>query len=340
MALDPEDRRRLRRLQHLLEALESQGPRRVDGPLEELPRLYRHATSCLAHLEAKAADPRLRNTVRDLLGRTQVILYAPAASRRGDLIGRAWRFFARDCPRTIRSEWKLLAASAIVFYGLATLAFVGVARDLDLAFSLLDPGVVLGEIEQLEETPEGEPFRGNFTFGLGQSPQTAGWIMVHNMGVGTLFFASSLLPPLYLLILTQNALMLGTYTAVAGHWEQAGAISSVLWCHGAIELQSILLAGLAGLVAVRALVAPGARTRRHALTVESQRAWRILAPVFPMLFVAGMIEGYVSPHAPLGVRLTIAVGTGLALLAWLLLGGRSGESVPTPPLAAPPARPR
>jgi len=340
MALDPDDRRRLRRLQHLLEQLEQNGPRRVDGPLEELPRLYRHATSCLAHLEAKAADPLLRNTVRDLLGRTQVILYAPAASGRGDLFLRAWRFFTRDCPRTIRSEWKLLLASTIVFYGLATLAFVGVARDLDLAFSLLDPSVVLGEIEQLEETPDGEPFRGNFTFGLGESPQTAGWIMVHNMGVGTLFFASSLIPPLYLLILTQNALMLGTYTAVAGHWDQAGAISSVLWCHGAIELQSILLAGLAGLVAVRAFIAPGARTRRHALALESQRAWRILAPVFPMLFVAGMIEGYVSPHASPEVRLGVAVGTGLLLLGWLCLGGRSPDAPVSRPLAAPPARPR
>ncbi|MEM7287700.1 MAG: DUF2520 domain-containing protein, partial [Actinomycetota bacterium] len=32
-------------------------------------------------------------------------------------------------------------------------------------------------------------------------------------------------------------------------------------------------------------------------------AWRLLAPVFPMLFVAGMIEAFVSPHAPLEVRL-------------------------------------
>ena len=235
---------------------------------------------------------------------------------------RALVFLLEVAPRAIRAEARLLACSFGLLYGLAFLAWVGVSRDLDLAYSLLTPEFVDQEIAQLAALNEGQAFRGNFTFGLGESPVTAGWIMLHNLGVGVVFFATALLPPLYLYMLGTNALMLGTYTAVAGHWGQAGAISSILWTHGVLEIQAIVLVGTAGLVLVRAWVRPGARTRGHALQHESRRALELFAPVFPMLVVAGLIEGFVSPHAPLAVRLAVAIGSGLALVAWVGLGGR------------------
>ena len=118
--------------------------------------------------------------------------------------------------------------------------------------------------------------------------------------------------------------MLGTYTGVAAHWGQAGAISSILWCHGVIELQTIVLAAAAGIVLIRAWLAPGPWTRRHAMRRESRRAWALMAPVFPLLFVSGLIEGYVSPHAPTGVRLFMAGATALLLVLWVVFGGRGG----------------
>ena len=71
---------------------------------------------------------------------------------------------------------------------------------------------------------------------------------------------------------------------------------------------------------------PGAWSRRHALRRESRVAWRLFAPVFPLLFCAGLIEGFVSPHAPAAVRIATAVGTGVLLVAWALLGGLLGPS--------------
>ena len=45
-----------------------------------------------------------------------------------------------------------------------------------------------------------------------------------------------------------------------------------------------------------------------------------------MLFCAGMIEAFVSPHAPLGIRLMVAVVTGLGLIAWIGFCGRGAET--------------
>jgi len=61
------------------------------------------------------------------------------------------------------------------------------------------------------------------------------------------------------------------------------------------------------------------------MALESRRAWKLLAPVFPMLFCAGTIEGFVSPHAGLAVRVATAVVTGAAMIAWVVLGGRKRE---------------
>jgi uncharacterized membrane protein SpoIIM required for sporulation len=290
--------------------------------LLELPRLYRHACTRLAELEAEGEDPRLAAELRARIAAAHGILMVDEPRRRGDRLGRTLELVLRVSPRAIRAEWRLLACSFGLVYGLALLAWLGVRRDLDLAYSLLDPAMVQSEIEQLAALAEGEPFRGNFDFGLGRSPLTAGALMLHNIGIGILFFASALLPPLYLYILSTNGLMLGTYTAVASHWGQASAISSILWTHGVIEIQALVLAGTAGLVLVRAWVRPGPYTRGHAMARESRRALELFTPVIPLLVGAGLIEAFVSPHAPLAVRLAVAGASALALIAWVALGGR------------------
>jgi uncharacterized membrane protein SpoIIM required for sporulation len=313
----------------------------TEPELWELHRLYRHACTALAALDPDERESDRARELRDLLARAHGVLLSDERPSGLPWLVRALRFLLMDSPRAVRAEWRLLLVSLSLFYGLAACAWFGVSRDLDLAYSLLSPAGVEQEIEQLAALEAGEPFRGNFTFGLGESPLTAGWILLHNIGVGILFFASALVPPLYLFMLGSNALMLGTYTAVTGHWGQAGAISSVLWTHGVLELQALCLVGTAGLVLVRAWIRPGPFSRGHALVRESARALELFAPVFPLLVVAGLIEGFVSPHAPLAVRLATAAASALALLSWTWLGGRAAPA-PRARLRttdAPPARP-
>jgi len=333
-ALDDHDLAMLRKLRGLIDRGRHGRNGRERGldrtQAAELSAAYRHACTCLARLDARGDRSARAVEVRRIVGQAHGLLYrAPGLGGPAALTRRVLRFFLVEAPRTIRAERRLLALTFGLVYGLAALSFFLVRADLDLAPSLFDANAVANQIEQLEATEAGEPFRGNFTFGPGESPQTAGWIMLHNMWVGLLFFVTGLLPPLFLLILATNGMMLGTYTAVAAHWGQAGSISSILWCHGTLEIQAIILAGSAGLTLFRALVLPGPRTRRVALEHESRIAWRLFAPTIPLLFVAGMIEGFISPHAPFGVRMLTAVVSGALLLAWALFGGR--ERAPATP---------
>ena len=327
-----DDDSRLAALRRLLDRAESAGPASLgEADLLELFRLYRFASSLLARIRTRGGkSPAADERIRALVTRAHALVHVPATEGRRGLVERAIGFLLDEVPRAIRGEWKVVAASFALVYGLAIASFVAVRRDLGTAYSLMSPEVVSQEIHQLESTAHGEPFRGNFTFGLGQSPVTAGWIMTHNMTVGILFFGSGLIPPLFLILLSLNGLMLGTYTAIAAHWGQAGSISSILWCHGVFEIEALVLAGAAGLVLVRAWIAPGPWSRRHAMQLESAKAWRLLAPVFPMLFVAGMIEGFVSPHASTPARVGVAAASAMVLVIWIGLGGRTRRASGSP----------
>lgn len=296
--------------------------------LLELPRLYRYAASKLSEVATRGGDEAGAARLNDLVARAHQILFAGLDRANEPFLRRAARYVWSDVPAALRSEWKLLALNAAVLYGLSTAAFFAVRGDLDLAYSLFDPGTIADEIRQLEATAAGEPFRGNFTFGIGKSSSAAGYVMGNNMRVGVVFFASALVPPLYLFVLTTNSLMLGAYTGVASHWGQAGAISSILWCHGVLEIQAIVIAGTAGLVLARAWIAPGPWSRKHAMAIESSKALKLLAATFPLLFFAGLIEGFVSPHAPFAVRIATAIGTGVLLVAWILLGRERATAEP------------
>lgn len=295
-----------------------------DEEIESFPRLYRRVSTLVAEQQTSGSDPLELQRCRALLLEAHALANT-RSSGAGELLRSLWRLYMVEVPRAVRREWKLVASCALFVYGLAFVSGLLVERDLELAFSLSSTDMVSTEITQLANTKPGEPFRGNFTFGLGESPTNAGWIMAHNMFVGVLFFGAGLVPPLFLLLLALNGLMLGVYTAVAMHWDQGWQISSILWCHGTLEIQALLLAGAGGLVLVRAWIAPGPWTRQHALTLESARAMRLLAPVFPMLFCAGTIEAFVSPHAPVQVRMVVAGVSLVVMVLWFGFGGRGTD---------------
>jgi uncharacterized membrane protein SpoIIM required for sporulation len=94
--------------------------------------------------------------------------------------------------------------------------------------------------------------------------------------------------------------------------------------HGSIELPAIFLAGGAGLILGRGLLEPGTLPRRDALAEAGGRAIRLVLGVIPILVVAGVIEGFISP-VPMPAMPKFVIGAAmLALLVlYLTLAGRT-----------------
>jgi uncharacterized membrane protein SpoIIM required for sporulation len=64
-----------------------------------------------------------------------------------------------------------------------------------------------------------------------------------------------------------------------------------------------------------ALVEPGARTRPEALSAEAPRAVVLVLATAPWLVLAGLVEGFVTPHH-LPLLPAVAIGFGLATPYW------------------------
>jgi uncharacterized membrane protein SpoIIM required for sporulation len=72
-----------------------------------------------------------------------------------------------------------------------------------------------------------------------------------------------------------------------------------------------------------ALVMPGDLTRADALKSRGMEAIRLIIGCVPVLVVAGIIEGFISPRPiPVAIRIAIGVLTGIALWLYLFLAGR------------------
>jgi uncharacterized membrane protein SpoIIM required for sporulation len=109
---------------------------------------------------------------------------------------------------------------------------------------------------------------------------------------------------------------------------QAYGFSPNLWgfvaAHGAVELSVIFIAGGAGLQLGWSVLRPGLITRQAALRMAARRAAYLLLGCMPLLIIAGLIEGFISPSAlPITLKMAVSFTTGVALYSYLILAGRT-----------------
>ena len=93
--------------------------------------------------------------------------------------------------------------------------------------------------------------------------------------------------------------------------------------HGVLELSAICIAAGGGYLLAAAILLPGNRTRRRALAENGRRAIKLICGSSLLLFVAGSLEGLVSPipYWPLELKLVVSAATAVFMIAYLG-GGR------------------
>ena len=90
----------------------------------------------------------------------------------------------------------------------------------------------------------------------------------------------------------------------------------------------IFISGGAGLQVAHAIIRPGLRSRRESIAEAGRAAALLACGCVPLLVVAGILEGFVSPSGlPGWQKLIIGLTTGIVLYTYLWFGGRESASV-------------
>jgi uncharacterized membrane protein SpoIIM required for sporulation len=298
-------------LERLLARSEGNGLRHLDaGEIDVLARTYRAVVSDLAIAQRDFPGDQLTLWLNGLASRAHLRLYrAPAPSWR-----RLGQFFWTDFARRFRAAWPYLAVSAVLLFGPALVGYLGALLDQAWREALVPAR--LRQVMEIGRTwTDMEP---------AVRPGMTTLIFTHNIQVAFLAFAGGVLCGLgTVIVLVDNGLMLGSVLGAA----QFYGVSPLLWAfispHGYLELSCIVISGAAGLMLGDALLRPGLLLRREALARAARRAVELVLGAAPVLVVAGLIEGNISPsELPIEAKIAIGPLAGIALYSLLLSVGK------------------
>ncbi|HYE65741.1 MAG TPA: stage II sporulation protein M [Pyrinomonadaceae bacterium] len=311
-----ERKRAWQRLEELLALLDRSSLRRLHREeVRELGHIYRRTASDLAIARAESRDPRLVNYLNSLVIRAHGRIYR--ANAQG---GRRLReFFVRDFPCAFRRTWRYTATAFAVFFIFGLICFLGTWRDPEFSeFAGVGPGfryAINARIRWWEELNEISQIGSSFIMANNI------WVMFNAFALGAFFGIGTL----YVMVF--NGANIGAVLALVYRAGYGNDLVMFMIGHGVIELSCIFLAGGAGLLIGSALLMPGDLSRADALKTRGLDAIRLIVGCVPLLVVAGIIEGFISP-APINpsIKMTVAALTGVALYSYLLLAGRETSS--------------
>ncbi|MDR2626052.1 MAG: stage II sporulation protein M [Zoogloeaceae bacterium] len=287
--------------------------------LENLPSAFRR----LCHDVSLARDRHYSSVLIDALQQRVLAAHQRVYGARGDLRRRWLVFLGAGLPRLVRAERRFVFAAAFLFF-VPLLACILLAQIFpESVHYILSPDTT-AEYERMY-APEAQR--------LGASAKDAAdgqlallmYYIGNNVQINFRCFAGGMLFGLgSVLLLIYNGLVIGM---VAGYITEVGYIDT-FWGfvagHSAPELIGAVLSGAAGLKIGYALIAPGRRRRREALTEAARGAVRLLYGAAFLTFCAAFVESLWSPARSLPFALKIGVGLAFwgVLIAYFCLAGR------------------
>ena len=282
--------------------------------VQQLGLLYRSATSDLALAQREFPRHQVTAFLNQLVARGHATIYQgePLALRR------LKHYLLVGFPNTFRESLPFFVTAALLVIIPSLIAGFLTNWEPDASAWLLP-----ANIQELRPLIENQELWTNIP--IEERPYTSAFIMSNNIQVSFLAFGGGITAGLFsLYILVFNGLNLGGVTGLTAHYDVGFELWTFVIGHGVIELSAIFIAGGSGLMLGWAIIHPGLLKRGDALMLAARKAVRLIIGCVPVLIVAGLIEGFISPNEniPWPVKWSVGVLTGVLLYSYLLLAGR------------------
>jgi len=235
-----------------------------------------------------------------------------------------WGVVFRSWPAAVLEAWPAVVVAFLVFAVPAAVGFRILREAPERAETLLPEAILRRAAAGAQRQAEGRKY---FQASAGERPVVATYIIVNNVRVAVACFAGGIFVGVgSLVLLAYNGLALGAF---AGHFANQGLFRYLLEFiigHGVLELFAIWLAGAAGFLLGKSILAPGRLRRSDALVQSGRLAIRLVGAATVCLVVAGLIEGLLSAgEQDLTYRAAIS-GASVVFLVLYLVNGRAGRA--------------
>ncbi|NBM21058.1 stage II sporulation protein M [Streptomyces sp. GC420] len=300
-----------------LEFLLHRGRRMTGAEADELVSLYQRTATHLSLIQSSTPDPQLTARLTQLVARARSTVTGTRRAGWRD----AARFFTAAFPAAVYRSRHWWVPTALVSTAVAALMGWWIGTHPEVRAALAAPA------ELRELTRPGGQYETYYSSHPAASFAAQVW--TNNAQAAALCLVLGVflcVPVLWVLFLNMANLGIGI-----GLMSSAGRLDVFLGLvlpHGLLELTAVFVAAGTGLRLGWTLIDPGPRTRRTALAEQGRAAIGMAIGLAAVLFVSGLIEGFVTPSGlPTWSRIGIGVTAEAAFVAYVyVLGGRAARA--------------
>ena len=279
--------------------------------LQELALLYRQSASDLSTVREDPTSTQLAGYLNQLLGRAHNLIYM---GRRSDKRG-IWTFYKEIYPRIFRETFADTFLAFLLFF---------VAGIAGMLMGIADPGFshyFLGP-HMMQSIENHKMWTDSI---VTVKPLASSGILTNNMSVAFAAFAAGITGIGTVWMMLMNGLMMGVIAVACWREGMSLPLWSFVAAHGVLELPAIFIAGGAGLGIAKGLLFPGVLPRKESLVQAGAKSVRLVLGTIPLLLIAGLVEGFVSPTSLPAVMKFMLAGALGTLMVLYLMSGRNAE---------------
>lgn len=273
--------------------------------LQELALLYRQIAADLASVREDRTSTNLAHYLNQLLGRSHNLIYMGKKAERRNIFS----FYRNTYPAIFRKTFPETTTAFLLFLFAAVAGALLTLSDPSFARHLLGP-------RMMESIDQHRMWTDSI---VTIKPVASSSIMTNNISVSISTFALGMTAGIgtaWMLLL--NGVLIGVIGVCCWQANMSLSLWSFVAPHGVLELPAIFIAGGAGFRIARGLLFPGALPRGESLVRASKEATMLFLGTLPLLFIAGLIEGFVSPSAiPASLKLLLAAALFTLLVLYL-----------------------